>query len=97
MAAAQYNLGIMYRNGRGVPKNDSEAVKWYRKAADQGHSGAQYNLVFMYAYGEGVPESDSEAQFSLGVMYANGEGVPENDSEWLASCLSMLQVSLQRL
>jgi TPR repeat protein len=97
LAAAQYNLGIMYRNGRGVPKNDSEAVKWYRKAADQGHSGAQYNLVFMYAYGEGVPESDSEAQFSLGVMYANGEGVPENDSEWLASCLSMLQVSLQRL
>ena len=36
MAEAQYVLGIMYDNGEGVPENDAEAVKWYRKAADQG-------------------------------------------------------------
>jgi uncharacterized protein len=36
MAAAQYNLAHMYANGEGVPENDAEAVKWYRKAADQG-------------------------------------------------------------
>ena len=35
-AAAQYNLGLMYRNGEGVPKDDAEAVKWYHLAADQG-------------------------------------------------------------
>ncbi|MDP4855337.1 MAG: SEL1-like repeat protein, partial [Schleiferiaceae bacterium] len=35
-AQAQYNLGIMYANGQGVPKSDKEAVKWYRKAAEQG-------------------------------------------------------------
>jgi len=29
-ADAQYNLGIMYRNGNGVPENDAEAVSWYR-------------------------------------------------------------------
>ena len=33
---AQYNLGNMYDFGEGVPENDAEAVKWYRKAADQG-------------------------------------------------------------
>ena len=34
--SAQYNLGIIYANGRGVPENDAEAVKWYSKAAEQG-------------------------------------------------------------
>ncbi len=44
MAAAQYNLALMYDNGEGVPENDAEAVKWYRKAADQGNAEAQSNL-----------------------------------------------------
>ena len=43
-AVAQNNLGYMYDNGYGVPENDAEAIKWYRKAADQGHANAQYNL-----------------------------------------------------
>ena len=34
-AEAQYNLGVMYRNGQGVPHDDAEAVKWYRLAAEQ--------------------------------------------------------------
>ena len=29
-ADAQYNLGVMYANGNGVPKDNTEAVKWYR-------------------------------------------------------------------
>jgi TPR repeat protein len=35
MAAAQFNLGIMYDTCLGVSENDAEAVKWFRKAADQ--------------------------------------------------------------
>jgi len=30
-ASAQYNLGVMYANARGVLKDDKEAVKWYLK------------------------------------------------------------------
>ena len=56
-ADAQYNLARMYANGEGVPENDSEAVKWYRKAADQGLAEAQFNLGLRYAKGEGVPEN----------------------------------------
>ena len=41
-------LGFMYANGRGVPEDDAEAVKWYRKAAEQGHAEAQYQLGTMY-------------------------------------------------
>jgi TPR repeat protein len=44
----------MYDEGLGVARNDNEAVKWYRRAADQGFADAQYNLALMYETGEGV-------------------------------------------
>ena len=93
-ARAQYNLGIMYGKGDGVPQDDAEAVKWYRLAAAQGVAEAQLNLGFMYAKGNGVPQDYAEAvkwyrlaaaqgvvkaQFNLGFMYSNGQGVPQDD------------------
>jgi TPR repeat protein len=35
-ALAQSNLGVLYYHGWGVPQDFAEAVRWYRKAADQG-------------------------------------------------------------
>ena len=56
VAEANLNLGDMYRDGDGVPKDDAEAVRWYRLAAEQGHARAAYNLGLMYETGEGVPQ-----------------------------------------
>jgi TPR repeat protein len=44
----------MYKNGRGVIQDDVEAVKWFRKAAEQGYPAAQDNLGWMYKNGRGV-------------------------------------------
>ena len=97
-AAAQNRLGAFYESGDGVPKDDAEAVKWYRKAADQGDADAQFNLGFMYAKGEGVAKDDAEAvkwyrkaaeqgnaitQSILGDMYHSGRGVLKNEAEAL--------------
>ena len=41
--AAQFNLARLYVSGTGVPQDDLEAVRWYRLAADQGHTAAQHN------------------------------------------------------
>jgi len=60
-AEAQFNLAVKYATGDGVPKNDAEAVKWYRKAAEQGEVTAQSNLGAMYHNGDGVPKNDAEA------------------------------------
>lgn len=60
-ANAQSNLGVMYENGRGVVADYAEAVKWYRKSAEQGSVFGQSNLAFMYLSGRGVPEDAAVA------------------------------------
>lgn len=47
-AAAQREMGKMYAEGKGVEKNDAEALKWYRLAAEAGNAGAQRELGHMY-------------------------------------------------
>ena len=67
----------MYIQGKGVPENDVEAVKWFRRAAEQGCAKAQFNLGAMYGTGEGVPENYIEAHMwwalakALGFSYRN--------------------------
>ena len=93
-ADAQFNLGVMYDNGEGVPQNYAEAMRWYRLAAEQGHAEAQGTLGIMYGTGEGVPQDYAEAvrwyelaaeqglasaQHNLGITYANGRGVSQDD------------------
>ena len=71
-ASAQFNLGNMYANGRGVPQDRQQALAWYRKAAEQGDASAQYNLGLMYANGEGVPPNYSLAYTWISVAIARG-------------------------
>ena len=60
-AEAQYNLGVCYEKGEGVPQNYEEAAKWYMKAAEQGHANAQNNLGLCYYVGNGVRQNHEEA------------------------------------
>ena len=66
-ADAQYNLGVWYNFGHGVPQDSVQAVAWIRKAADQGLAGAQFNLGNAYRDGQGVPQDyvESHKWFNL--------------------------------
>jgi len=92
---AQYNLGVMYGNGRGVVQDYKEAVKWYRLSAERGDASAQYNLGNMYKNGDGAPQDYKEAvkwyrlaaeqgyamaQTNFGFMYDNGQGVLQDNA-----------------
>ena len=83
----------MYANGEGVIQDYKEAVRWFKKAAKQGHAAAQTNLARMYYKGQSVRQDYSEAvkwyrksaeqgytgaQYHLGEMYETGKGVPIN-------------------
>ena len=68
---AQYNLGLMYANGIGVPKNYELAADWFRNAAEQGYAKAQYCLSVMYYKGHGVPCCDKDAYAWVSVVLIN--------------------------
>jgi uncharacterized protein len=93
-AIAQGKLGLMYEEGQGIPKDYTEAVRWYRRAAEQGDAIAQTKLGLMYEEGKGVPkdyaeavrwyrraaeQGDATAEFNLGLIYENGKGVSRRD------------------
>jgi TPR repeat protein len=72
-AAAQSNLGVMYRQGNGVTRDYGEAVKWYRKAAEQGYATAQFNLGGMYDQGNGVTRDYVESYVWFSLAAAQGD------------------------
>ncbi len=96
IAEALFNTGLSYYLGQGVPTDYDEAVKWFRKAAEQNYPPAQSVLGDCYIFGRGVQkdytqavkwyrkaaeQNDAVAQNNLGVRYANGQGVAKDLSE----------------
>ena len=59
-AAAQYNLGLCYRNGWGVASDSLESFNWFMKAAEGGNASAQYKLGLCYLDGKGVYQDSLE-------------------------------------
>ena len=92
-ASAQFNLGDIYREGRGVLKDHAEAARWFRLAAEQGHAEAQNKLGVIYQDGNGVLKNMTKAahwfrraaeqghviaQVNLAMMNFLGDSVPQN-------------------
>ena len=95
-AAAQYQLGTLYAEGKGVEQSDTTAAAWFHRAAEQGDAAAQYNLAVSLGEGLGVPKDDAAAakwfrraaeqgmpyaQLNLGFLYATRRGVTPDDVE----------------
>jgi TPR repeat protein len=90
-AVAQYHLGLMYEDGKGVRADPVQARQWFEKAAQVGHAEARFRLGRIHADGRGVPadgvqasrwyllaagQGNLDAQYSLGTMFKLGRGVP---------------------
>jgi TPR repeat protein len=89
-------IGLRYELGLGGPVNASEAVKWYRKAAELDFAPAEASLGTSYEFGRGIEKNDVEAakwyqkaadqqyalgEFDLGHCYEFGVGVDRNPSQ----------------
>lgn len=87
VANARYNLGVLYHQGLGVPRDIGKAISWYRAAADMDHPEAQYNLGIAFIEGIGTeynPQAAArnfekaarggvkEAAYNLGLIHENG-------------------------
>ena len=93
---AQFILGLLCYEGKGVKKDKNMAARWYYLAANQGYSAAQGMLGYQFASGDGVDEDLPEAakwyrmaakqghyiaQANLGSMLLNGSAIEEGRGE----------------
>jgi len=60
-AEAQFDLGVLYAQGKGVQRDLTIAERWYRKAAEQGNAEAEFALGQMYSRGWGMPRDEADA------------------------------------
>lgn len=87
-AKAQYVVGYMYYNGKGVPKDYIKAAEWYEKSAESEYTKALNNLAYLYQKGKGVEKEITKAEqlllksanmgddvacLNLGIMYQTGK------------------------
>jgi TPR repeat protein len=98
-ASAQLALGNLLRSGKNVPKDDTQAASWFRKAAVQGNAEAQciYGMCLSFALGvqrnrqeaiswyrKAADQGNTQGQFMLGVCYLEGHGVSRNPEQAFA-------------
>lgn len=90
---AQYHLGVLFNDGKGVTKDYKQAASWYLKAANQGHQKAQLYLGLLFLNGRGVTkdfkqaaqwftksaeQGEQKSQYYLGLLYYKGAGVAKD-------------------
>ncbi|MBP3298466.1 MAG: sel1 repeat family protein [Muribaculaceae bacterium] len=90
---AQYQIGLMFLEGKGVNANPADAAYWFRKAAQNGHAASQFEIGYCFANGVGVQpderiaaewfwraaeQGDPDAAFYLARMYRDGKGMNAN-------------------
>ncbi len=91
--AAQYEVGLRYARGGGVPQDYGQAAYWFELAGNQNLAIAQYRLATLFEKGRGVTQDLAQARawyeraaqagnvkamHNLAVIYAEGKGVPQD-------------------
>jgi TPR repeat protein len=77
-AAAMVDLGYMFEQGLGVPKNLATALVWHERAAGLGHAGAMIHLGRLSEDGRDVPQDFAEARRRYEQAAALGNAVAMN-------------------
>ncbi len=95
-ALSQFNLGVLCKDGKGVPQDHVEAIRWYQLAAAQNFAPAQFALGQCHDLGMGVVVDMGKAvrwyhlaaahgypaaQYSLGRCYHLGAGVEQDPKQ----------------
>ena len=92
-ASAQFNLGLLYLDGHGVPQSPTEAVNWFRRAAEQDYTLAQHNLGAMYGSGQGLKRDYVQAYKWLNICAAKGNSGCVTQRDLIAKKLKPGQVA----
>ena len=91
-AFAQFNMGVLYDQGKGVPQDNALAIQWYQKAAEQGLPQAQINLGIMYQEGQGVKQDYIRAYFWYALADSQGDGQAPQAKRDIAKKMTPAQI-----
>lgn len=80
---AQYNLGLLYEDGRGVKQNFKQAAYWYEKASKAGFGEAQNNLGVLFILGKGVNKDPKRAEKLFTDAASNGNADAQRNLDML--------------
>lgn len=99
---AQFNIATFYWKGRGIEKNQAEAIRWWGEASKNGVLNATNNLAVCYRDGLGIEKDPAkakglfieaatknfaDAQYNLAVMYER-EGNRNDALRWYEKAAS---------
>ncbi|GLQ17571.1 peptidoglycan-binding protein [Maritalea porphyrae] len=94
---AQYEVGMIFAEGKAVPKDSQAAVKWFERSAASGFAAAQYRLGTAFEHGLGIQKDLDQAKLwylraaeagnrmgmhNLAALYASG---PDSDRDFSAA------------
>jgi len=97
-AAVQYNIGLLYLDGKGVPQDPAQAVKWFTRSAEQDYTEAQHDLGAMFGAGQGVKRDYIQAYKWLNICAAKGNSGCVSQRDLVAKKLKAFQLATaQRL
>ncbi len=83
----------MYAIGKGVRQDYVEAVKWFRKAAEQGDASAQNSLGSMYLNGYGLLQDFVEAHKWFNLAAARGNKLAEQNRVTVSIAMTRTQIA----
>ncbi len=89
LAAAQYDLALLYTYGYGVARDVGEGARWCRVAAEAGHVRARYRMSGLCAAGHGVAKDPGEALFWAELAAGSGHDGARKASEEIARDLDV--------
>src|SRR5208337_3011682 len=90
---AQWQMGVRYYDGDGVPHDDAQAMKWFELAAEQGHINAQSRLGAYYWAGRGVPVDLFKSYFWSTIAMHQGDEISKGRLEGLSLQMTRAQVA----
>jgi TPR repeat protein len=91
-AGAQLSLAVRYRDGKGVARDDAEAMRWAHLAADKGDAaamdfvgwmffrgtGVRHNPALAFGYFKAAADTSPTAAWNLGQCYFAAQGVEQD-------------------
>lgn len=90
---AEYQLGLLYKDGKGIEQSYIKAFVLFSNAVEQGNKDAEFELGLLYLKGQGVKQDynmaheffsrlanqgNANGEYGLGLMYKEGEGVEQS-------------------